>query len=83
MPKVTSPVLVIHGTDDDIINISHGLAIYERCPKAVEPLWVEVNINFIDFLQKNKKKMKVSLLERYKSKKMIQQLQNHTFSIFF
>ena len=39
--KITSPVLVIHGTDDEVIDFSHGLAIYERCPRAVEPLWVE------------------------------------------
>ncbi|KPP67486.1 alpha/beta hydrolase domain-containing protein 17C-like [Scleropages formosus] len=39
--KVTSPVLVIHGTEDEVIDFSHGLAIYERCPRAVEPLWVE------------------------------------------
>lgn len=37
-----SPVLVIHGTDDEVIDFSHGIGIYERCPKAVEPLWVEV-----------------------------------------
>lgn len=42
VPKVTSPVLVIHGTEDEVIDFSHGLAIYERCPRAVEPLWVEV-----------------------------------------
>ncbi|XP_070541887.1 alpha/beta hydrolase domain-containing protein 17C-like [Ptychodera flava] len=39
--KVMSPVLVIHGTEDEVIDFSHGLAIYERCPRAVEPLWVE------------------------------------------
>ncbi|XP_054266169.1 alpha/beta hydrolase domain-containing protein 17C-like [Macrosteles quadrilineatus] len=39
--KVTCPVLVIHGTDDDVINMSHGLNIYERSPNAVEPLWLE------------------------------------------
>ncbi len=39
--KVTSPVLVIHGTEDEVIDFSHGLAIYERCPRTVEPLWVE------------------------------------------
>ncbi|XP_076356571.1 alpha/beta hydrolase domain-containing protein 17B-like isoform X1 [Tachypleus tridentatus] len=39
--KVTSPVLVIHGTEDEVIEFSHGLAMYERCPRAVEPLWVE------------------------------------------
>lgn len=42
VPKVTSPVLVIHGTEDEVIDFSHGLTIYEKCPKAVEPLWVEV-----------------------------------------
>jgi len=41
VPRVTSPVLVIHGTEDEVIDFSHGLAIYERCPRAVEPLWVE------------------------------------------
>lgn len=38
-----SPVLVIHGTDDEVIDFSHGIGIYERCPKTVEPFWVEVN----------------------------------------
>lgn len=36
-------MLVIHGTEDEVIDFSHGLAIYERCPRAVEPLWVEVS----------------------------------------
>lgn len=43
VPKVTSPVLVIHGTEDEVIDFSHGLTIYEKCPRAVEPLWVEVS----------------------------------------
>jgi len=41
IPKVASPVLVIHGTEDEVIDFSHGLAIYEKCPRPVEPLWVE------------------------------------------
>lgn len=44
VPKVTSPVLVIHGTEDEVIDFSHGLTIYEKCPRAVEPLWVEVSL---------------------------------------
>lgn len=48
--KVTSPVLVIHGTEDEVIDFSHGLAIFERCPKAVEPLWVEVSYSFFHYL---------------------------------
>nr|XP_057930012.1 alpha/beta hydrolase domain-containing protein 17A [Doryrhamphus excisus]XP_057930013.1 alpha/beta hydrolase domain-containing protein 17A [Doryrhamphus excisus] len=39
--KITTPVLIIHGTEDEVIDFSHGLALFERCPKAVEPLWVE------------------------------------------
>lgn len=39
--KITSPVLIIHGTEDEVIDFSHGLALFERCPKAVEPLWVD------------------------------------------
>jgi len=41
VPRIMSPVLVIHGTEDEVILFSHGLAIYEKCPRAVEPLWVE------------------------------------------
>ena len=41
MPSISSPVLVIHGTEDEVIDFSHGLAIHERCPRAVEPLWVD------------------------------------------
>ncbi|KAJ8943413.1 hypothetical protein NQ318_020663 [Aromia moschata] len=41
VPKVMSPTLIIHGTEDEVIDFSHGLTIFEKCPKAVEPLWVE------------------------------------------
>lgn len=43
VPKITSPVLVIHGTEDEVIDFSHGVTIFELCPRAVEPLWVEVS----------------------------------------
>lgn len=39
--NVRSKVLVIHGTEDEVIDFSHGLAIYERAPQTVDPLWVE------------------------------------------
>lgn len=41
VPKITCPVLVIHGTEDEVIDFSHGLAIHEKCTRAVDPLWVE------------------------------------------
>lgn len=39
--EIRSPVMVIHGTDDEVIDFSHGLEIYDRTPVTVEPLWVE------------------------------------------
>ena len=39
--RVSSPVLVIHGTEDEIVDFTHGQAIYEACANAVEPLWIE------------------------------------------
>ena len=39
--KIVSPVLVIHGTKDEVIDFSHGLAMYEQCPRTVDPLWVK------------------------------------------
>lgn len=33
--------MVIHGTDDEVIDFSHGLELYDRAPVTVEPLWVE------------------------------------------
>ena len=32
---------MIHGTDDEVIDLSHGVAIHDKCQKPVDPLWVE------------------------------------------
>ncbi|KAL7074078.1 hypothetical protein ACQ4LE_006717 [Meloidogyne hapla] len=40
IPRVSCPTLVIHGTEDDVVDFSHGVTIYEQCPTSVEPLWV-------------------------------------------
>lgn len=34
-------MLVIHGTEDEVIDISHGVAIHEKCKMPVDPLYVE------------------------------------------
>lgn len=39
--RVQTVVLVIHGTEDEVIDFSHGLCIYERAPNTVDPLWIE------------------------------------------
>ncbi|CAG0896569.1 unnamed protein product [Darwinula stevensoni] len=41
VPLIDSPVLVIHGTQDEVIPLSHGKTVHERCRRAVRPLWVE------------------------------------------
>lgn len=38
---VECPVLVIHGTDDEVIPASHGRRLFEAAPEPKESLWVE------------------------------------------
>ena len=41
MPKINSKLLIIHGTEDEVIDFSHGLEMHAKANCAVEPLWVE------------------------------------------
>ncbi|TVU05422.1 hypothetical protein EJB05_48585, partial [Eragrostis curvula] len=41
IPLVKCPVLVIHGTNDDIVDCSHGKRLWELSQKKYEPLWIE------------------------------------------
>jgi pimeloyl-ACP methyl ester carboxylesterase len=41
LPRVTCPVLVIHGTADEVVPFSHGLRIYAAVPGPKSKLWVE------------------------------------------
>ncbi|CAG0882742.1 unnamed protein product [Cyprideis torosa] len=41
VPRIKAKTLVIHGTEDDVVNISHGFAIHDECKSGVQPLWVE------------------------------------------
>ncbi|KAE8721719.1 Calcineurin-like metallo-phosphoesterase superfamily protein isoform 1 [Hibiscus syriacus] len=38
---VNCPVLVIHGTEDDIVDWSHGKRLWELAKEKYDPLWVE------------------------------------------
>ncbi|CAN1795018.1 Alpha/beta hydrolase domain-containing protein 17B [Linum perenne] len=38
---VSCPVLVIHGTEDEVVDISHGKKLWNMCKDKYEPLWVE------------------------------------------
>ncbi|CAF4979048.1 unnamed protein product, partial [Rotaria sp. Silwood1] len=41
--RIRSIVLIIHGTDDDVIDVSHGFALYNRIhiQHQTDPLWVD------------------------------------------
>jgi pimeloyl-ACP methyl ester carboxylesterase len=39
--KIESPVLIIHGTKDKVVNITQAYALYNRCKFPVSPLWVK------------------------------------------
>ncbi|VDP99206.1 unnamed protein product [Trichobilharzia regenti] len=39
-PRVISPTLIIHGTEDDIIDRVHAQRLYERIPNTLEPLFI-------------------------------------------
>ncbi|KAI8029814.1 Alpha/beta hydrolase domain-containing protein 17C [Camellia lanceoleosa] len=41
IPLVGCPVLVIHGTADDVVDCSHGKQLWELCKEKYEPLWIE------------------------------------------
>ncbi|KAI3711734.1 hypothetical protein L1987_70277 [Smallanthus sonchifolius] len=39
--KVNCPVLVMHGTNDNVVDFSHGKQLYELAKYKYEPLWVQ------------------------------------------
>ncbi|XP_057523574.1 uncharacterized protein LOC130803479 [Amaranthus tricolor] len=38
--QVNCPVLVIHGTSDEVVDCSHGKQLHELCKEKYEPLWL-------------------------------------------
>ncbi|KAJ4710680.1 alpha/beta hydrolase domain-containing protein 17B-like [Melia azedarach] len=41
IPLVECPVLVIHGTEDEVVDFSHGKQLWELCKEKYEPLWLK------------------------------------------
>ncbi|KAK9188565.1 hypothetical protein WN944_019969 [Citrus x changshan-huyou] len=41
IPLVKCPVLVIHGTEDEVVDFSHGKQLWELCKEKYEPLWLK------------------------------------------
>ncbi|VVA96034.1 unnamed protein product [Arabis nemorensis] len=41
IPYVDCPVLIIHGTSDEVVDWCHGKQLWELCKEKYEPLWVK------------------------------------------
>ncbi|XP_059284783.1 uncharacterized protein LOC132038072 [Lycium ferocissimum] len=41
IPSVSCPVLIIHGTADEVVDFSHGKQLWELCKEKYEPLWIK------------------------------------------
>ncbi|KAG7020186.1 Protein ABHD17C, partial [Cucurbita argyrosperma subsp. argyrosperma] len=41
IPLLDCPVLVIHGTEDKVVDCSHGKQLWELCKDKYEPLWLK------------------------------------------
>lgn len=41
LPRVATPVLVIHGTDDEVVAFWHGRRLYDLAPSPKRRLWVD------------------------------------------
>lgn len=39
--SVSCPVLVIHGTNDEIVDVSHGKRLWELSKEKYDPLWIQ------------------------------------------
>jgi pimeloyl-ACP methyl ester carboxylesterase len=59
LPKVNCPVQILHGTADELINISHGKTLYENLKnKSLKAIWLEgighndiLDGSFVTYLQ--------------------------------
>lgn len=40
LPRVRAPVLVIHGTEDEVIGFAHGQRLFQRAPSPKRHYWV-------------------------------------------
>nr|XP_043606999.1 alpha/beta hydrolase domain-containing protein 17B-like [Erigeron canadensis] len=62
---VTCPVLVIHGTSDEVVDHSHGKQLWELCKNKYEPLWLtgggHCNLEFYPEFIRHIKKFVLSL----------------------
>ncbi len=41
LPRVSCPVLVMHGREDEVVNFAHGEALYDAAPVPKSHLWID------------------------------------------
>ncbi len=51
LPRVKCPVLVMHGTDDEVIPFSHGEKLFAAAPGVKSRLWIE-GAHHNDFMER-------------------------------
>ncbi|KAJ7528072.1 hypothetical protein O6H91_16G082500 [Diphasiastrum complanatum] len=74
---VNCPVLVIHGTSDEVVDCSHGKQLWDLCKEKYEPLWLkggghcnlELYPEYIRHLKKFISFLEKSLLTKNSSRK--------------
>ncbi|CAH9109865.1 unnamed protein product [Cuscuta epithymum] len=81
---VKCPVLVIHGTSDEVVDCSHGKQLWELCQEKYEPLWLkggthcdlELYPEYIRHLKKFVSTVEKPLSQRSISRKSIDRAEN-------
>ncbi|KAK9726707.1 hypothetical protein RND81_05G232100 [Saponaria officinalis] len=84
IPLVRCPVLVIHGTADDVVDFSHGKTLWELSPEKYEPLWLkggnhcdlELYPDYIKHLKKFVATVEKPLSQRQVSRRSIDRPEN-------
>lgn len=84
IPLVKCPVLVIHGTSDEVVDCSHGKQLWALCQEKYEPLWLKggnhCDLELYPEYLKHLKKF-ISNVAKNSSRKSIDQLPEHSRSV--
>ncbi|CAK9180445.1 unnamed protein product [Ilex paraguariensis] len=80
IPLVNCPVLIVHGTADEVVDYSHGKQLWELCKEKYEPLWIiggnhcnlELYPEYIKHLKKFISTVEKSPSHRYSSRRSLE-----------
>ncbi|TYH49689.1 hypothetical protein ES332_D10G153500v1, partial [Gossypium tomentosum] len=89
IPLVNFPVLIIHGTSDEVVDCSHGKQLWELCKEKYEPLWLkggnhcdlEQYPEYIRHLKKFISTVEKSPSQRYSSRRSTDQFEQSRKSV--